>query len=110
MIALAITLVLIIIVGIIGYYTNVIKQSQTDFIIVSSVLYIIIFGIIRSFILSKEGLYAVLMNNKMFYPLVFYILWYFTSSLVGNKFTGSNNYQGFFDNTNKYMSKRGSNR
>jgi hypothetical protein len=48
----------------------------------------------------------ILMDNSLYIPLIFYILWYVSSASISKLYTGKNNYQGFFDNSNKYMSER----
>jgi len=106
MIALVLSLVLIVCVALLGKYTSIMTPTQTKFILVSSVLYIMLFGVILSMLTSDKGILEVFMDNSTFIPLIFYIFWYISSASIVNKLTGNNDYQGFFEDTNPYMSKR----
>jgi hypothetical protein len=106
MIALVVSLVLMVIVGLIGYYTNIISVNESKFLIVSSVLYIILFGIIKTRLTTGKGASTALMIDSLYYPLIFYMLWFFTSASIGKLLTGRNNYQGFFEAQNRFMSTR----
>jgi len=106
MIALVISLVLIVIVGLLGKYTSLMSHSQNKFLLVSSVLYIVLFGIFMSTLTTDKGLMEIFMDNSTYAPLIFYILWYVSSSGITNALTGRTDYRGFFEDTNPYMSKR----
>ena len=121
MIALMISLVLIVFVGLLGKYTSFMTQAQTKFLgkytsfmtqaqtkflLVSAVLYIILFGVVMSMLTSDRGILEVFMDNSIYIPLIFYIVWYLTSASLTNVLTGRNDYQGFFEDTNPYMSRR----
>jgi uncharacterized membrane protein YdjX (TVP38/TMEM64 family) len=106
MIAFVLSLVLIVIIALLGKYTSFMTEAQNKFILVSAVLYIIIFGVILSMLTDNKGLLEVFMNNSTYIPLIFYILWYVVSAAIANIFTGRNDYIGFFEDTHKYMSKR----
>ena len=106
MIALLISLLLIIVIWILSKYTSIMTIPQTRFIMVSSILYILLFGVIMSLLISNKGIMEILMDNTTYIPLIFYIIWYVSSASISNLFTGKNNYQGFFDNSNKFMSSR----
>ena len=106
MIAIILSLLLIVAVIILGLYTSIMKQEQIKFIISSSVLYIIFFGVAMSMLTSNKGIVEMLTDNNTYIPLIFYILWYVSSASISNLFTGKNDYTGFFENTHPYMSKR----
>lgn len=106
MIALVISLILIVGIGLLGKYTTFMTPSQNKFILVSSILYIILFGVLMKMLTSDKGVMETFMNNRTFAPLIFYILWYVSSACVVNVFTGRTDYRGFFEDTNPYMSKR----
>lgn len=106
MIALVISLVLIVCVGLLGKYTSFMTQAQTKFLLVSAVLYIILFGVVMSMLTSDKGILEVFMDNSVYIPLIFYIVWYITSASLTNVLTGRNDYQGFFEDTNPHMSRR----
>ena len=106
MIALVISLLLIVVLWILKKYTTFMSDTQYRFIIISSVLYIILLGFVMSMLISSKGIMEIIMNNSLYIPLIFYILWYVSSASISKLFTGKNNYQGFFDNSNKYMSER----
>lgn len=106
MIALLISLLLIVVIWILSKYTSIMTTSQIRFIIVSSVLYIVLFGVVMSLLISNKGIMEILMDNSTYIPLIFYIIWYISSASISNLFTGKNDYQGFFDNSNKFMSSR----
>lgn len=106
MIALVISLLLIVVIWILNQYTTLMTNSQSRFIMISSVLYIILFGIVMSLLLSNKGIMEILSDNSIYIPLIFYIIWYFSSVSISNLFTGKNDYRGFFDNRNKFMSIR----
>ena len=82
------------------------SDTQFRFIMISSVLYIILLGIVMSMLTSSKKIMDILMDNSLYIPLIFYILWYVSSASISKLYTGKNNYQGFFDNSNKYMSER----
>ena len=102
MISLIISLLLIIVLWILKKYTKIMSLIQFRFIIFSSILYIFLFG----FVISTLTISNIIKEDYKYIPLIFYILWYISSISVSNLFTGNNNYQGFFDNSNKYMSER----
>ena len=106
MIALVISLVLIVIVGLLGKYTSFMTEAQNKFILVSSVLYIVLFGIVMSMLTTDKGTMEIFMDNSTYTPLIFYILWYVSSAGVTNALTGRTDYMGFFEDTNPYMSRR----
>jgi hypothetical protein len=106
MIALLISLLLIVIVWLLNKYTSIMTIPQSRFIMVSAVLYILLFGIVMSLLISNKGIMEILMDNSTYIPLIFYIIWYVSSASISNLFTGKNDYQGFFDNRNKFMSIR----
>ena len=106
MIAFVISLLLIIIVGILGKYTSIMSQTQFRFITISSILYIILLGLTMSLLIYNKGIIQVFMDNSTFIPLIFYILWFVSSASISKLFTGRNEYQGFFDSNDKYMSNR----
>ena len=106
MIAFVISLLLIVVIGILGKYTKLLTVSQTRFALISSVLYIIFFGITMSMLTSNKSLFDVFTENSVYIPLIFYMLWYITSSSIVNRLTGNNDYQGFFGDSSKYMSQR----
>ena len=106
MISLLISLLLIIVIWLLSKYTSIMTIPQTRFIMVSSILYILLFGVVMSLLISNKGIMEILMDNTTYIPLIFYIIWYVSSASISNLFTGKNNYQGFFDNSNKFMSSR----
>jgi uncharacterized membrane protein len=106
MIALVISLLLIVVLWILKKYTKIMSVTQFNFIIISSVLYIILFGIVMSMLTSSKGIMEIIMDNSLYIPLIFYIFWYVSSASISHLFTGDHNYQGFFDSNNKYMSER----
>jgi uncharacterized membrane protein len=106
MIALVISLLLIVVLWILKKYTTFMSDTQFRFIMISSVLYIILLGIVMSMLTSSKKIMDILMDNSLYIPLIFYILWYVSSASISKLYTGKNNYQGFFDNSNKYMSER----
>ena len=106
MIALVVSLLLIVVAALLGIYTSIMTPTQSKFILVSSILYIILFGVILSILTSDKGIIEVFMDNSVYTPLIFYIFWYVTSATLVNLFTGNNDYQGFFENSNRYMSER----
>jgi len=99
-------LVLIVAVGLLGKYTSYITPAQNKFMLVSSVLYIILFGVVMTMLTSNKDVMETFMDNSTFAPLIFYILWYVISASITNVLTGRNDYQGFFENTNSQMSRR----
>lgn len=106
MIALVISLLLIVVLWILKKYTKIMSEIQFRFIMISSVLYIILLGLLMPMLTSSRKIIEIVMDNSLYIPLIFYILWYVSSASVSKLFTGKNNYQGFFDNHNKYMSER----
>ena len=106
MTAFVLSLILIVVIALLGRYTSFMTEAQNRFILVSAVLYIIIFGVIMSMLTSDKGLLEVFMDNSTYIPLIFYILWYVASAVIANMFTGRNDYVGFFEDTHQYMSKR----
>jgi len=104
MIAFGISVVLIIIAMILKKYTTIMTKTQFKFIITSSVLYIFLFGVMY-YLLNSKGILEILSNNSLFYPLVFYMIWFGLSASIAKIFNVQNNYSGFFDK-NKYMSER----
>ena len=102
MITFILSLVSIIIVGIIGNYTPILTKEQSSYLLVSSVLYILLFG----FIMRSNTILETIKNNSLYTPLLFYMLWYISSSVLVNLFTGKNNHIGFFEDQNLHMSER----
>ena len=106
MIAFVLSLLLIVGTALFGKYTSFLTKEQLKFILVSSVLYIIIFGVILTLLTSNRGRTELVFDNNIFIPLIFYVLWYISSAIITNLFTGNNDYTGFFDSTNSHMSVR----
>ena len=106
MIALGISTVLIIIVWVITLYTTLITKDQFKFLTASSIMYVILFGFVKTLLTSDKSIFSVFTNNQAFWPLIFYIFWYFASASVGNTLTRGDNYQGFFEKSNNTMSER----
>lgn len=104
MIALMISILLIIVAMILKKYTHIMTKTQFKFIITSSILYIFLFGVVY-YLLNSKGIIEILSDDKLFFPLIFYILWFGCSASVSKVFTMQNNYSGFFDKS-KYMSER----
>lgn len=96
------SLILIVITWLLGKYTKIMTEDQVKFILGSSVLYIILFGMVMSSLTSNDNL----MDDAIYLPLIFYILWYVTSASFTNRLTGHNDHTGFFDNSSPYMSQR----
>ena len=103
MIALIIAVVLIIVVGILGKFTSVLTDDQTNFLMASSFLYIMLFGVTRNKLLENN---ASFFENKIYYPLIFYIIWYATGMGLSNYLVPADNFRGFFSTQNSQMSQR----
>jgi hypothetical protein len=110
MFAFTISLILILILWILKKYTNAISiimsNSQYRFIMISSLLYILLFGFILSLLMTSKKITDMMADNSLFIPLIFYIIWYISSASITTLFVSQNNYQGFFNDSNKYMSQR----
>lgn len=86
-------------------YTNLITEKQGVFLVSSSFLYIVLFGLAFSLLMGSDNLFNDVTKNSTYFPLVFYIIWFSISSIISNKFVNQRNYIGFFEENN-YMSKR----
>ena len=74
------------------------SRHQFRFIMISSVLYIALFGIGMSKLTNSN-------LDTVYIPLIFYIIWYISSASTIKFFIKQDNYQGFFNSKN-YMSER----
>ena len=72
MIALVISLLLIVVLWILKKYTTFMSDTQFRFIMISSVLYIILLGIVMSMLTSSKKIMDILMDNSLYIPLIFY--------------------------------------
>lgn len=106
MIVLLITIGLIFLIGILGSTVKIITIEQTKFIVISSILYIIIFGFVLSLLTDKKNIMDILNNKNLCIPVIFYIFWFIISALISNYLTSGDNLNGYFYQTNKYMSER----
>ena len=71
MIALVISLLLIVVLWILKKYTTFMSDTQFRFIMISSVLYIILLGIVMSMLTSSKKIMDILMDNSLYIPLIF---------------------------------------
>jgi len=88
MISIIVSIVLIIILKILNKYTNLLEDYQYNFVFTSTVLYILLFGVLKSFIMSEQN---IILSNATYYPLIFFILWSSISNIIINKLTYENN-------------------
>jgi fatty acid desaturase len=98
MYAFLISFVLIFIVYMLSDY-RVMTKKDSNFIIKSSIIYVLLFGFARGILLDKSVLV-----DASYIPLVFYILWSVTNVFLGHMLTGRTNYIYFYERQNKYMS------
>lgn len=104
MIAFIVSSLLIITIALTGNY--ILTPKEMRFVVASSILYIFLFGLLMPGFKTGQGVTIKLLDDKTYTPLIFYIIWYVASASLTNIFTGSNNYQGFFQDSKRYMSTR----
>ena len=108
---IAVVLLIIFIYIISFFIPNLLNEYQFNFLITSTITYILIFGFLNNYLENKTKIMDVFTNNSIFIPLCFYIVWYFIVSLMSNLISGGieiKDYNGFFENKNTHMSKRDS--
>ena len=98
MLSLLYSIVSVIIIKIIGSYTNILYTKQTNFLISSTLFYILFFGILKSLLMNKED---ILFYNSTYYPLLFFIVWYSISTIIMNVLQFQSNVGIYFTQTFK---------
>ncbi len=87
------SILLVILIKIIAYYTNILYKKQTNFIVSATIFYILFFGILKSFLMNKED---ILFYNSTYYPLLFFIVWYSISNMIINSLQFKSNVGIYF--------------
>lgn len=77
-----ICIVLITIFFIQKYVDNVMSKQQVKVLIFSSFWFIIIYVFLYNILIHQKNPVNLAMNNSLYIPLLFYILWYISCSII----------------------------
>ena len=107
LLGIIIGLIIIYIISI--YEPRTITSYQIRYLFTATIVYIIVFGFIQNSLIGNKTPIQILLDNSLFIPLGFFILWYYIVSLLSNLVGGGTeekDYRGFFENRNTQMSER----
>lgn len=106
MIALGILIGFLFLIGILHRYDKSgLTNNQFSFLCYSTLFAFLILNGLSGMLFSQEG-QAGLTDDSRMYPLLFYALWLYSSTLTGNKLTGhSGDWMGYGSGQGEWVSK-----
>jgi len=89
------------------YTDNIISYAQVKVLVFSSFWFIIIYVFLYNILVHQKNPVNLALTNSLYIPLLFYILWYISSSIIIHKLQISTGYgSAFKKNTKNKMSLR----
>jgi hypothetical protein len=92
----------------VGYFTDKLTKHEQMFLLNGAGLYVVFMVFFKALLLggSKDVDYlSILTDDNNYYLGVFFILWYFCSTMTNNYLVPSaNNYSGFLNKKDKWLS------
>lgn len=97
--------VLLIIIYILGKYTNLQRDEDNTFLLRSSVLFVLLFILFYHLLLNPNitdtsKMNDIFMDHKSFILVIAYMLWFFTSTVINHRFNTYNTAIPFYSGTN----------
>ena len=94
-----------------GKYTNLQTEQDNKFLLVSSVLFVLIFIFLFNLLLDPskfdtDAIHKLTMDPKTFSLVIAYMVWYFTSSVIINKLNLTNTVIPFYTSNNQWVSTK----
>jgi len=110
--AIVLLLILLVLMWVVGRYTHVLTPRQMKFLQISTVMYVIIIVFFGQMLLSEGGpltgadMQKLFSSSHLYFPLFFFIAWFFISASISNLLAEGQDYMGFFSSQNRWVSDR----
>jgi hypothetical protein len=111
MLGFVILLVLTVVIWILGKATKLLTKKQTNFLLTSIFLYVILVIVLYNMLTSNGSMNVndfggLLFDDKRYFPLFLFIIWFYLSCLVGNLLTKSGEYTSFSNSRSVWVSEQ----
>ena len=108
---LVVFMVLLIVFYLTGKYTNLQTEQENKFLLVSSVLFVLVFIFLFHLLLNPtnfdaNAVHKLTMDPQSFALVIAYMVWYFTSTVIINKLNLTNTSVPFYTSNSQWVSNK----